>query len=91
MSQKLTFENMTDDMLSALIDWRERHGRSWKTDLWAAWMNGSDASDPRGSSLRAIRNQLGPSWLDNLRPKDLVAEAASRGVSAEQSGNDPAL
>ena len=91
MSQKSTFENMTDDMLSALIDWRERHGRSWKTDLWTAWMNGSDASDPRGSSLRAIRNQLGPSWLDNLRPKDLVAEAARRGMTPEQSGDNLAL
>jgi hypothetical protein len=91
MSQKSTFENMTDDMLSALIDWRERHGRSWKTDLWAAWMNGADASDPRGPSLRAIRNRLGPTWLDRLRPKDLVAEAARRSVTAEQSGNDPAL
>ena len=91
MSKKLTFENMTDDMLSAPIDWRKRHGRSWKTDLWAAWMNGADASDPRGSSLRAIRNQLGPSWLDNLRPKDLVAEAARRGVTVQQSGDDLAL
>jgi hypothetical protein len=91
MNRKSPFESMTDDMLSALIDWRERHGRSWKTDLWVAWMNGSDASDPRGSSLRAIRNQLGPPWLDNLRPKDLVAEAARRGVTAQQSGDDLAL
>jgi hypothetical protein len=45
-------------------------------------MNGSDASDPRGSSLRAIRNQLGPSWLDRLAPRDLDAEAQRRGVSA---------
>ena len=82
MSRKSTFDDMTDDMLSALLDWRQRHGRSWKTDLWAAWMNGADASDPRGASLRTIRNRLGPSWLDGLAPRDLDAEAARRGVAA---------
>lgn len=81
MSKASTFEDMTDDMLSALLDWRQRHGRSWKTDLWAAWMNGDDVRDPRGSSLRMIRNRLGPGWLDRLRPKDLDAEAARRGIN----------
>lgn len=89
--QKACFTELDNDMLSALLDWRQRHGRSWKIDLWAAWMNGADERDPRGQSLRAIRNRLGPTWLDRLRPKDLDAEALRRGVTAEQSGNNLAL
>jgi hypothetical protein len=81
MSKRSSFDDMTDDMLSALLDWRQRHGRSWKLDLWAAWMNGADERDPHGPSLRMIRNRLGPSWLDTLRRKDLDAEAARRGVT----------
>ena len=71
-----------DAMLSALLDWRQRNGRSWKERLQLAWMNGADEHDPRGSSLRKIRNQLCPTWLDKLRPRDLDAAAIARGVTA---------
>jgi hypothetical protein len=80
--KKLPFTELDNEMLLALIDWRERHGRSWKTDLWAAWMNGDDARDACGSTLRTIRNRLGPTWLDRLRSKDLDAEAQRRGISS---------
>ena len=76
------FDGLDDEMLSALLDWRQRSGRSWKEKLQIAWMTGADERDPRGSSLRRIRNQLGPSWFDKLRPWDLAAAAAARGVSA---------
>ena len=76
------FDNLDDAMLSALLDWRQRSGRSWKEKLQIAWMTGADERDPRGSSLRRIRNRLGPSWLEKLRPCDLDATAKLRGVTA---------
>lgn len=74
--------DLDDAMMSALLDWRRRKGRSWKQMLNDAWRTGADDDDPRGSSLRQIRNRLGPSWLVDLRPTDLDAAAAARGVTA---------
>ena len=68
-------------MMSALLDWRKRAGRSWKEKLQIG-MAGADENDLRGSALRHIRNHLGPSWLDRLRPRDLDAAAEKRGVTA---------
>lgn len=82
---KQILAELDDAMLSALLEWRSRTGRSWKTKLWAAWMNGADERDPRGATLRKIRNQLGPTWLDKLRPRDLDTAAAERGVTALRS------
>jgi hypothetical protein len=82
MSNQAKFDGIEDAQVAALLGFRERHGRSWKTDLWAAWMNGSDASEPGGAALRELRNRRGPSWLDGLKPKDLDAEAQGRGVTA---------
>ena len=75
------FSNLDDAMLAALLDWRKRNGRRWKTALWAAWMNGRDELDQHGPSLRRIRNQLGSTWLDKLQAKDLEAEAKRRGIA----------
>ena len=44
-------------------------------------MTGADERDPRSSSLRHIRNYLGPTWLDEMRPKDLDAAATRRGIT----------
>ena len=74
------FESVEDAQIEALLAFRERHGRSWKADLMTAWMNGTDASEPGGSALRRLRNRSGPTWLDTLRPCDLDAEAARRGI-----------
>lgn len=74
--------DLDDAMMSALLDWRQRNGRPWKERLSIAWMTGADERAPRGSSLRQIRNRLGPSWLVDLRPCDLDAAAAARGVTA---------
>ena len=68
------FDGIEDAQIEALLAFRERHGRSWKAALLAAWMNGGDASEPGGSALRRLRNCSGPSWLDTLRPKELDAE-----------------
>lgn len=75
-------DKLDDAMMSALLDWRQCNGRSWKERLQIAWMTGTDQRDPRSSSLRHIRNHLGPSWLDKLRTKDLDAAAARRGITA---------
>jgi len=75
-------DKLDDTMMSALLDWRQRAGRSSKEKLQIAWMTGADENDPRGSALRHIRNHLGPTWLDKLRPKDLDAAAARRGITA---------
>jgi len=50
----------------ALIDFRNRHGRYWKAALAALWSSGGDADHPDGPSLRRLRNQAGPAWLDGL-------------------------
>ena len=75
-------DKLDDAMMSALLDWRQRAGRSWKEKLQIAWMTGADENDPRGSALRHIRNHLGPTWLHELRPKDLDAAATRRGITA---------
>lgn len=73
---------LDDAMLLALLDWRTRHGRCWKVPLWTAWLNGTDARAPHGASLRAIRNQFGPTWLDKLRTSDLEGAATARNLAA---------
>ncbi|QYE37260.1 hypothetical protein KZX46_21755 (plasmid) [Polymorphobacter sp. PAMC 29334] len=74
--------DLDDKQLSALLDWKQRKGRSWKNDLLFAWQNGRDEQDPRSASLRWIRNHRGPSWLVDLHPCDLDTAAAARGVTA---------
>lgn len=62
-----------DAMWRALIDFRSRHGRRWKETLSLKWMNGADEFEYYSSSLRMIRNHLGPSWLCDLRKATLDA------------------
>lgn len=65
-----------DDMWRALIDFRARHGGDWKETLGIKWMNGEDEYEPYSSSLRRIRNRLGPSWLCDL--DEAAIDAAQR-------------
>ncbi|AMK23219.1 MULTISPECIES: hypothetical protein [Sphingomonadaceae] len=60
-----------DAMWRALVDFRARHGRRWKEALSLKWMNGGDDFEPFGASLRRVRNQLGPSWLCDLKKATL--------------------
>ncbi|RJG53188.1 hypothetical protein D0Z70_17375 [Sphingobium terrigena] len=64
-----------DAMWRALVDFRARHGRRWKETLSIKWMNGGDDYEPFGSSLRMVRNHLGPSWLRDLKKATLDAAA----------------
>lgn len=65
-----------DEMWRALLDFRARHGRRWKDQLSIKWMNGEDEHEPHGSSLRRVRNHLGPSWLVDL--EKAVLDTAER-------------
>jgi hypothetical protein len=63
----------------ALLDFRDRYGRTWKDALWTAWGNGRDDYEPHSAHLRAIRNHrdFGPSWLHGLKP-DLLQRQRER-------------
>ncbi|MBV1686425.1 hypothetical protein KRR38_01735 [Novosphingobium sp. G106] len=67
----------TMDMWRALIAFRTRYGRNWKSALTLRWMNGTDDNEAFGASLRELRNHFGPSWLHALRPR-FLHEAARR-------------
>ena len=58
--------NLPSDQTAALRAYALRHGRFWKRELLAAWMNGKDADEPEGAILRHIRNTHGPSLLTRL-------------------------
>lgn len=61
------------EMWRALLDFRARHGRSWKRALSLKWMSGGDEVERHSASLRMLRNNFGPSWLYDLRPATLDA------------------
>ncbi len=54
---------LTDEQHDALQAFANRFGANWKERLSDYWMNGRDASEPKGNYLRQVRNQLGPTWL----------------------------
>ncbi len=57
---------LTDEEVAALRAYKAREGRSWKTALWAAWMN----AQPAGLLLD-LRGSHGPTWLASYRmPKE---------------------
>jgi hypothetical protein len=64
-------------MWRALLDYRARHGRTWKRALSVAWMTGADEAERFSGSLRMVRNLLGPSWFYDLRPADLDRAATA--------------
>lgn len=45
---------MTDDMLAALVAWKAKHGRFWKTQLRKAWLDGTCSPE-----LQKLRNTVG--------------------------------
>lgn len=51
----------------------ESGGQGWKDTLQNLWLTGRDAALPDGHLLRQIRNDLGPSWLANLKLSELTA------------------
>jgi hypothetical protein len=59
----MTMIEPTAEMLDALQQFANRNGRNWKGKLSDMWMNGRDEWEPESNRLRAVRNQLGPTWL----------------------------
>lgn len=53
----------TPTQLEALQRFAAIHGRYWKCRLLEAWMKGSEVRLPDGGTLRQVRNDLGPLWL----------------------------
>ena len=52
------FTPLTPGQSAALVRFAARHGRAWKVQLRAAWMDSS--AEP---GLHRLRNTHGPSWL----------------------------
>ena len=64
---KTNTHTLTDIQLSALSKWAQLHGRLWKSELNAAWMNGNYHGFEDAPSLQLLRNKYGPSWLVRFR------------------------
>jgi len=70
----------TEADLAALQSFADAHGPKWKDTLsmtyWynaRLWRGADGRDDIIGSTLHAIRNNFGPTWLDTvctIKPKD---------------------
>ncbi len=58
--------------LCALVNYAQKHGRTWKSSLQAEWMTATASQ-----LLMQVRNQAGPSWLVAFRLHDAVARLAA--------------
>lgn len=56
----------TVEELETLRAFAFAYGADWKDKLSAAWASGKDTSFPNGYLLRALRNRLGPEWLEGF-------------------------
>lgn len=71
--QKSALDALSPAQRTALLDFREKHGRNWKSVLHAGWLK---AAYP--GALQQIRNQFGPSWLEKLTPADFEFAKGSK-------------
>jgi len=89
LSAELALDALSPDQRSALVTFKNEHGRFWKSELQAGWER---ARYP--GALQAIRNQFGPVWLNRLKPSDFAAvEPSSVDVfcALAQLGEDPSM
>jgi hypothetical protein len=70
---KINSRELPAEQMAALLAYAPRHGRFWKRELLAAWMNGDDANEPEGAVLRQIRNTQVPKLLARLSLSHLLA------------------
>lgn len=56
------FPAPTTEQVTALREYANQHGRTWKQQLSLAWFS---AGEP--GILQQIRNEFGPSWLIKFR------------------------
>lgn len=64
----------TSAQLNALRGFAQRHGRTWKSKLNAAWASGRDERLPDAPLLRQVRNEFGPVWLARFSLARLPAQ-----------------
>lgn len=57
---------MTEEQRTRLKQFAAAHGPNWRDKLREMWMTGQDSGQPEGHLLRQVRNQVGPSKLDQL-------------------------
>lgn len=61
----------THEQIGALNDWKNKHGRTWRADLDAAWMKAGEGVPGYNPLLHQLRIEFGPSWLASVKMKDL--------------------
>ncbi len=69
-------KELTRPQREAVMAFRESNGRDWKEDLSTAWSTGNYKGVPsdQAALLQQVRNTMGPSWLANLKDKDLYIQ-----------------
>lgn len=69
---------LTNEQLYALREFANIEGRTWKSVLRQAWMNGDYGIHGEiSNSLQQIRNSFGPSWLVRFRlPEEPLTDHA---------------
>lgn len=69
--------------LDALQEWARVEGRSWKIKLAYAWADGNYHGSKHSGMLQQIRNQFGPTWLDQFSFKNVVVTDGLTQLQAE--------
>lgn len=67
---KSALDELNTEQRAAIIQFRERFGRNWKSKLMAGWLR---AAYP--GALQQIRNELGPEWLAKVKESDFRVQA----------------
>lgn len=62
---KSALDELNAEQRAAVVQFRERFGRSWKAKLMDGWLR---AAYP--GALQSIRNEYGPEWLTKVRESD---------------------
>ena len=72
---------LTEDQRQALQRFATMYGRRWKSVLRSQWMTGRDLGPSNTfNTLQHLRNTIGPSGVDDLRPADLRVDDLSLSV-----------
>lgn len=67
MAKTTTYPPITHDQAEALRTWAKEYGRTWKRDLLDAWLVAGSRWNHYSPYLQQLRNQLGPSWLNQIK------------------------
>lgn len=66
-------DELNDDQLRAIHDYKEQIGRDWKKKLSDDWLQAGGRTPYRGewAYLQQVRNRLGPSWLKKVTEAEI--------------------